>query len=121
MVLDEIHLAMANYIDHSLYPDMDQPPDELADDFDKADYLHRVCTAWDFGIMPDRVTFAVLSGWRNIFDRFPVLASPAYHALRARFGWPAIPWPNGIRPPLARWELQDQLEGRDSDPCAELV
>lgn len=104
-------------IDHSVYPDLDHPPDDLPDEFAKADYLHRVCTAWDFGIMPDSETFNLLEGWREVFDRFPVLTSPAYHALRARFGWPAIPWPAGIRPPTPFWKRRDTIEGRDADPC----
>jgi hypothetical protein len=109
------------HIDHSVYPDLDEPPDELVTDFDKADYLHRICTAWDFGILPDPETFALFSGWREIFDRFPVSTSPAYHTFRSRFGWPAVPWPAGIKPPTPAWEHLDRLEGRDADPCENMV
>ena len=108
-------------IDHSVYPDLDQPPNELADDFARADYVHRVCTAWDFGIMPDRATFELFAGWKDIFDRFPVSTSPAYHTFRAGFGWNAIPWPAGIKPPTPQWEHLDRIEGRGPDPCEEMV
>jgi len=55
-------------IDHSLHPDLDDPPNDLPDNFAKPDYLHRVCTVWDFGIMPDSETFELLEGWREDSD-----------------------------------------------------
>ena len=112
---------MKTPIDQSVYPDVDQPPDDLPDDFAKADYLHRMCTAWDFGIMPDRTTFDLFATWHDIFDRFPVITSPAYHTFRARFGWNALPWPSGVKPPTPQWEHQDRIEVRDADPCDRLV
>ena len=39
-------------IDGSLYPDQ-EPPRELRALGDRIDYLHRLCAAWDFGILPD--------------------------------------------------------------------
>lgn len=112
---------MKQHIDHSVYPDLDEPPDELSDDFARADYLHRICTAWDFGIMPDRETFDLFASWKDIFDRFPVITSPAYHAFRAGFRWDPLPWPPGIRPPTPQWEHQDRIEGRDEDPCENMI
>ena len=112
---------MSVFIDHSVYPDLDEPPRELATDYDKADYVHRVCTAWDFGIMPDPETFELFLGWKDIFDRFPVATSPAYHAFRDGFRWNKIPWPEGIRPPTPRWEIQDRIEGRPPDPCENMI
>jgi hypothetical protein len=108
-------------IDQSVYPDADEPPTDLPDDFAKADYIHRICTAWDFGVFPDRATFTLFAGWKDIFDRFPVAASPAYHAFRATFGWTPYPWPSGIRPPTPQWEHLDRIEGRDADPCEAMV
>jgi hypothetical protein len=32
---------MTPHIDQSVYPDLDEPPQELPDDLAKADYLHR--------------------------------------------------------------------------------
>ena len=112
---------MSIHIDQSVYPDLDEPPMELPDDFAKADYLHRICTAWDFGIMPDRATFDLFSGWIEIFDQFPVITSPAYHTFRSRFGWNQLPWPDGVRPPTPRWEHQDRMEERAADPCEGMV
>ena len=108
---------MKLHIDHSVYPDLDSPPTELITAEDKADYLHRVCSAWDFGVLPDPQTFELFSGWKEIFDRFPVSASPAYHAFRARYGWEPVPWPPSIAPPTPQWEHQDRIEGRGEDPC----
>jgi hypothetical protein len=112
---------MTHPIDQSVYPDLDEPPDELLDDAAKADYLHRICSAWDFGIMPDGTTFEMFASWMDILDRFPVLTSPAYHAFRSRFGWKPLPWPKGIRPPTPQWEHQDRIEGRGADPCDGLI
>jgi len=112
---------MTPHIDQSVYPDLDEPPQELPDDLAKADYLHRICAAWDFGIMPDKETFDLFASWQEIFDRFPVPASPAYHAFRSRVGWHSVPWPRGIKPPTPQWEHQDRIEDRESDPCDGLI
>lgn len=73
-------------LDESVYPDRD-PPRELATPEEKADYLHRVCGAFDFGIAPEPATLQLLAQWKDVFDAFPLAHSPAYHALRAHFGW----------------------------------
>lgn len=112
---------MMSPIDHSVYPELDEPPLEFLDDYGRADYVHRICTAWDFGIMPDRGTFDLFAGWKSVFDRFPVLTSPAYHAFRDKYGWNALSWPRGIRPPTPRWEHRDRIEGREPDPCEDLI
>ncbi|NUL81877.1 MAG: hypothetical protein HUU60_04025 [Armatimonadetes bacterium] len=107
------------YIDGSLYPDVEDPsqvPTRLETDEEKADYLERVCGAFDFDILPDKETFEMLRGWKDIFDRFPLPHSPAYHAFRLIFGWdPVEQTPNpSIR---LTWEILDRLEERDFDPC----
>jgi hypothetical protein len=104
-------------IDHSVYPDIEHG-DDFADDFDRADYIHRICTAWDFGVPPESQTVALFREWRGVFDRFPVDASPAYHAFRAHFRWPAVPM--NLCLSSAHWEVLDALEGRD-DPFRDLV
>ncbi len=109
------------FIDHSVYPDLDDPPTELNSDEEKADYLQRICAAWDFGIHPDAETFELFAGWMDIFDRHPIATSPAYHALRAWFGWESVPYPEGIPAPTPRWVHLDRLEGREADPCERLV
>jgi len=77
-------------IDYSVYPDFDDLPWELATIEDKADYLSRVCAAWDFGVPPTVETFALFAGWRHVFDQFPLRHSAAYAAFRTIFGWPTI-------------------------------
>lgn len=103
------------YIDHSVYPDYADPPDRLETDGDRADYVHRICTAWDFHIPPKVETCELFRGWREIFDRYPVLTSPGYHAFRAYFGWPRLVNPLPGRTPM--YVHMDRLEGRDEGPC----
>lgn len=105
-------------LDHSVYPDEPLPPDHLASQGAKADYLHRVCAAFDFGVFPEREDWDRFAGWREIFDRYPLPHSPAYHTFRHRFGWPAFP--RGTFGLLPAWKLQDQREGR-VDSCEHAV
>jgi hypothetical protein len=44
----------------------------------------------DFGLIPEPETLELLSRWEEIFDRFPLKASPAYHAFRAFFCWKPV-------------------------------
>lgn len=107
------------YIDGSVYPDVD-PPLELVTPEDKADYLHRICSAWDFGIDPEDETVQLLSGWKEVFDRYPIAASPAYHVLRAWYGWEPVPRPRDITYPEPWYVALDRTEDRD-DPCEHMV
>ncbi|GAC1450353.1 MAG: hypothetical protein NVSMB9_34740 [Isosphaeraceae bacterium] len=111
----------ADFLDHSVYPDQDEPPSVLESMEDRADYLHRVCSAWDHGVHPDPETFALFSRWKDVLDRYPVSTSPAYHAFRAWFRWEPHPVPAGILAPTPRWVHLDRLEGRDADPCEEMI
>jgi hypothetical protein len=79
------------FLDYSVYPDLEQLPDTLDSPEQKADYLARVCGAWDFGIVPTAETFALFQDWETIFEQFPRLSSPAYAAFRASFGWSCRP------------------------------
>ncbi len=107
------------YIDHSVYSEYDNPPDALETEFDKADYVHRICTAWDFHIFPEPETFELFAQWKDVFDRFPVLTSPAFHAFRAHFGWERLP--ARFSGPTPLYVHLDRIEGRDADPCEELI
>jgi hypothetical protein len=78
-------------LDYSVYPDLEQLPDTLDSPEQKADYLARVCGAWDFGIVPTAETFALFQDWETIFEQFPRRSSPAYAAFRAYFGWSCLP------------------------------
>jgi len=106
------------YIDASVYPDLDEPPESLDSDADRADYVQRICGAWDFGIVPRNETFDLFATWRDVFDRYPLTCSLAYHTFRAIFGWPRVPAAILETP----WERYDHQHGRlDPDPCLELV
>ncbi len=104
-------------IDQSVYPD-GAHAETFVDDLDRADYVHRICAAFDFGIAPEPDTVALFRSWRDVFERFPLLDSPGYHALRAHFRWSRMPV--AMHPLAAPWEVLDAREERD-DPCRDLV
>ena len=110
-----------DFIDQSVYPDRDEPPAVLDTVEAKADYVHRICSAWDYGVHPEPETFTLLARWKDTFDRHPIPTSPAYHAFRAWFGWEPSPVPPGLLFPIPRWVHLDRLEGRDEDPCAGMI
>lgn len=106
------------HLDHTVYPELQHPPEHLATPEAKADYVHRVCSAFDFGVAPERSDWDLFRGWKAIFDDYPLPHSPAYHTFRARFGWPAVArGVSGLVPP---WKTQDLREGR-TDPCERAV
>jgi hypothetical protein len=84
----------------------------------RADYLQRICAAFDFGVFPEETDWAEFAGWRDVFDRFPLPDSPGYHAFRRWYGWEPVPVRQrlGIPP----WKVADLHEGR-VDPCEEMV
>jgi hypothetical protein len=105
------------YIEGSVYPELESPPRSLDSIEDRADYVHRICAAWDYGVQPDPATFALFSGWKDVFDRFPIVTSPAYHAMRAWFAWEPVDVPDGLHHAVPRYVEYDRLEGRGRDPC----
>jgi hypothetical protein len=104
-------------IDQSVYPDR-EPPKELITKEDKADYVHRICSAFDFGIVPEVSDLEEFSRWRAIFDEFPIPSSPAYHALRKLYRWPDVEREPYLMDPV--YLIQDRLEGRE-DGCEDKV
>ena len=104
-------------LDPSVYPDMD-PPSGLLTPEQKADYMERICAAFDFGVAPEDYTLDLLSTWKDIFDRFPYEGSPGYHALRAFFGWEAV-----ARLPYFGTPYYVQLDQREDreDSCENMV
>ena len=110
-----------DFLDHSVYPDLDELPDVLETVEDRADYVHRICSAWDYGVHPEPETFELFERWKEVFDRFPVLTSPAYHAFRSWFGWPPVAVPANVTGPAPRYLLLDRLEERDEDPCEQMI
>ena len=103
--------------DSSVYPDID-PPTTLETVEQKADYLHRICAAFDFGVVPQAQTLAQLASWKDIFDRFPLTGSPGYHALRCLFGLPPVTHTPWLGEPT--YLKLDAIEERD-DSCIDLV
>lgn len=105
-------------LDHTVYPDIPNPPTVLETFEDKADYLHRICGAFDFGVFPERDDWELFSGWKDVFDRFQLCHSAGYHAFRAYYGWEPVPRESSSQ--LPSWKASDLAEGR-IDPCEEWV
>jgi hypothetical protein len=84
---------MSFRIDGSLYPD-GEPPITLGSLGDKVDFLARLCSAWDFGTLPDQATLREIRRrkWREAVDRCQLLTSPTYHLVRRWHGLPPAPF-----------------------------
>jgi hypothetical protein len=84
---------MPSWIDGALYPDT-AVPDEIRTMADRVDFLARLCSAWDFGLLPDRETIDEIRhpSWREAVDAARLLTSPAYHLVRTWHGLPALPY-----------------------------
>jgi hypothetical protein len=97
-------------IDGSLYPDK-PPPKELSSLEERVDFLARLCSAWDFGRLPDRETAEAIRRpeWRDAVEATRLLTSPAYHLVRSWHGLPDLPY------------LGQQLAYIRDDPSLEFV
>jgi len=84
-------------IDGSLYPD-EPPPAVLESLAERVDYLARLCSAWDFGILPDGETLREIRRrpWRKAVDRCRLLTSPTYHLVRKWHRLPPLPFLGSI-------------------------
>ena len=84
---------MPSWIDGSLYPDR-RPPADVSTLADRVDFLARLCSAWDFGILPDRETVEEVrrTPWREAVDATRLLTSPAYHLVRSWHGLSRLPY-----------------------------
>lgn len=80
-------------IDGALYPDID-PPSNLDALEDQVDFLARLCSAADFGVLPWPETMDEIRkpAWRDAVDACRLLTSPAYHLLRRWQGLPPLPY-----------------------------
>lgn len=80
-------------IDGTLYPDT-EPPTRLNSLAERVDFLARLCSAWDFGLLPDADTAAEIRQpeWRPAVDACRLLTSPAYHLLRRWHALPPLPY-----------------------------
>jgi len=81
------------WLDGTLYPDID-PPDSLPTLADKVDFLARLCSAWDFGLIPWTETVGEIrrSEWAEAVEACRLLTSPAYHLLRRWHGLTPLPY-----------------------------
>ena len=84
---------MPSWIDGSLYPDT-AIPDALGSLEDRVDFLARLCSAWDFGILPEHDTVEEIRKprWRDAVDSCRLLTSIAYHLLREWHHLPELPF-----------------------------
>ena len=80
-------------IDGSLYPDIDSPT-TLTDLADHVDFLARLCSAWDFGLLPDMSTVHEIKQptWREAVESCQLLTSPMYHLVREWHGLSPLPY-----------------------------
>lgn len=94
------------WLDGALYPDA-QIPKRLETVSDKVDFLARLCSAWDFGLLPDADTVVEIrhAEWRPAVDACRLLTSPAYHLLRRWHGLEPLPY------------LGQQIAAIRDDPC----
>ena len=88
---------MSFRIDGSLYPD-EPAPDALDSLAVRIDYLARLCSAWDFMILPDEETLGEIRrpAWRTAVDRCRLLTSPTYHLVRTWHRLPSLPFLGSI-------------------------
>lgn len=84
---------MPSWIDGALYPDTETPSalDTLAK---RVDFLARLCSAWDFGLLPEMETVTEIRRpeWREAVDACRLLTSPVYHLLREWHDLPPLPY-----------------------------
>ena len=99
-----------SWLDGALYPDT-EVPDTLETIADRVDFLARLCSAWDFGLLPDKETVAEIRRpeWKPAVDACRLLTSPAYHLVRRWHGLPPLPY------------LGQQIASIRDDPCLEWV
>ena len=84
---------MPSWIDGTLYPDT-EIPDEIESLDDRVDFLARLCSAWDFGVLPEPETVVEIRKkvWRDAVEACRLLTSPVYHLVREWHGLPELPY-----------------------------
>lgn len=99
-----------SWLDGALYPDT-EVPESLDSLPERVDFLARLCSAWDFGLLPDVDTITEIrkSTWTAAVDSCRLLTSPAYHLLRRWHELPSLPY------------LGQQIAMIRDDPCLQRV
>lgn len=84
---------MLSWIDGTLYPDT-EIPETIESLDDRVDFLARLCSSWDFGVLPEIETVDEIrrTDWREAVDACRLLTSPAYHLLRRWHALPELPY-----------------------------
>lgn len=84
---------MPSWIDGALYPDT-ETPSELDTLAERVDFLARLCSAWDLGLLPEMETVTEIRRpeWREAVDACRLLTSPVYHLLREWHNLPPLPY-----------------------------
>jgi hypothetical protein len=84
---------MPSWIDGTLYPDTEIPEDIHSLEA-RIDFLSRLCSAWDFGVLPERETVEEIRHpeWQSAVDACRLLTSPVYHLLRKWHDLPELPY-----------------------------
>jgi hypothetical protein len=84
---------MPSWLDGALYPDTEIPED-LSSLAEQVDFLARLCSAWDFGVLPERDTVAEIRRpeWLEAVDITRLLTSPTYHLVRSWHGLETLPY-----------------------------
>ena len=101
---------MPSWIDGALYPDTEIPA-TIDDLRGQVDFLARLCSAWDFGVLPtiETITEIRRPNWREAVDQCRLLTSPTYHMLREWHDLERLPY------------LGRQLAYIRDDPCLEYI
>jgi hypothetical protein len=103
-------MSKFTWLDGALYPD-EAVPEALDTLADRVDFLARLCSAWDFGLLPDEETIVEIRrpDWREAVEACRLLTSPAYHLLRRWHGLSPLPY------------LGQQMAYIRDDPCLSRV
>ena len=99
-----------HWLDGTLYPDI-EPPGNLPTLADRVDFLARLCSAWDFGLIPWPETAEEIRRpeWAEAVEACRLLTSPAYHLLRRWHALEPLPY------------LGQTLRYIRDDPCLQFV
>ncbi len=88
-----VGMTPTEWIDGALYPDT-VPPGQLGSLGDQIDFLSRLCSSWDFGVLPEQATLdeIIKPEWRAAVEACRLLTSPTYHLLCDWHDLPMMPY-----------------------------